>query len=215
MFVATYNQTIKMFKKNTMQIKLIFISGTSSTGKSTASRILHNQLQQSNAKWLNFKVDDFLRMIGSRYLDLFHNQEIYKNGVPEYLTKQNDYYFVENDELKYGELSSKLFYLIPDFLEQLLQQDFYIIADAFFETDEDIKNLKERFKQYNPQFIYFQASKETRDKREAERMDRIKGMSDRWLKSFKCEYLSDIMIDTDNLTPEEVAAKILNYLGNC
>jgi chloramphenicol 3-O-phosphotransferase len=154
-------------------------------------------------------------MIGSRYLDLFHNQEIYKNGVPEYLTKQNDYYFVENDELKYGELSSKLFYLIPDFLEQLLQQDFYIIADAFFETDEDIKNLKERFKQYNPQFIYFQASKETRDKREAERMDRIKGMSDRWLKSFKCEYLSDIMIDTDNLTPEEVAAKILNYLGNC
>ena len=46
-------------------------------------------------------------------------------------------------------------------------------------------------------------------------MDRIKGMSDRWLKSFKCEYLSDLMIDTDNLTPEGVAAKILNYLGNC
>lgn len=198
-----------------MKIKLIFISGTSSTGKSTVGKILHRKLQKNDPRWLNFKVDDFLRMIGDNYLDLFHNPEIYSNGISGDLMVKNEYYFVENNRLKYGTLAGKLFQIIPNILEQILQQDFYIICDAFFETDSDVKILKEKFSTYNPKFIYFKASKETRSRREAERMDRFKGMSDNWLESFCCEESSDFIINTDDELPECIADKILNYLTNC
>jgi len=188
-------------------VKLISICGTSSTGKSSVISCLHEKLGE---KWIIFSTDSYLKMLGSEYTKFFDNMSINDDikSDSSYFEK-NDFYYLEeengNISCKYGKKAIDLFNTIPDAVSLLLNAGFYVILEAFVETKGHIEFMKSKFADFKSVFIYFKASKEDLQKREIKRQNRLIGTANSWLSDFTCEEKSDIIIDTSQILPNEVA----------
>jgi chloramphenicol 3-O-phosphotransferase len=115
---------------------IIIITGTSSAGKSSVCQLLRNRLGDG---WLGFSTDDYLAMLGDKFLGLHPNN-------PDLQTPNDICYATKHDDSTYeiipGKLCSKLYATIPDTLENLARQGFNIVVDSFITTHDEFLAYK-------------------------------------------------------------------------
>lgn len=185
---------------------LIIINGTSSTGKSTVCRTLQQCLGEG---WLNFSTDGYLSMLGDRFSELHPDN-------PNVCTPNDVCYAKRYDDDTYqivaGPLCSQLYSTIPDVLARLATQGFHLIVDAFIPTRGDLNHYKTVLAQWGTFFVYLSATEETIAAREEARGNRLKGSAIHWLRTFDCQPVSDLVIDTTSLSVENIGDLILNAI---
>ncbi len=183
---------------------IIFLNGTSSSGKSTVSEIL---LQRLGDGWLYFNMDDYLSMLGPKFFGLHpDNKEITQPNDVCYAKKHADGTY----EIITGELCSRLFSTIPDVLALLAVQGFNIIVDSFITTMAELNSYKEKLNKYNFFCVYLNASENVITVREELRGNRLKGSAIHWLKKIECKDAFDLKINTDENSPHDITQIIFS-----
>jgi chloramphenicol 3-O-phosphotransferase len=107
---------------------ILFVCGTSSTGKSSVCHALKQKLSDD---WLSFCMDGFLEMLGEKFNKLHpDNPEVCVPNKVIYADKHADGSF----EIIVGPLCKKLFATIPEVLHTLATAGFNIIVDSLITT---------------------------------------------------------------------------------
>lgn len=185
---------------------IIIISGTSSSGKSSVCEGLKDRLGDS---WLLFSTDGYLSMLGNKFHGLHpDNKEVTIPNDVCYAKKYEDGTF----EIVPGELCSKLYLTIPHVLKILSQQGFNIILDSFITMKDEFDAYKDSLKEFDPHFFYLNASPEVISEREDKRGNRLKGSAVHWLKKFNFQSECDLIIDSENLSIDQICKLILSHL---
>lgn len=152
-------------------------------------------------EWVYFNLDDYLGMLGSKYIELHpDNSNVCVPNDICYAKKHDDGTY----EIVPGKLSSALYVTIPDVLDVIATQGFHIIADTFITTKQDFQSYKDKLSKHNMYSIYLEASVDVLNIRESRRGDRLVGSSVHWLRQFDCQDMHDVIINTDKLSVEEV-----------
>ena len=176
---------------------IITISGSPGSGKSTISRLLAEKLNYEH-----YSSGDFVRQLAKEnnqdvltfYKNAENNPEVdYKiDKRQEQLGKEKDNFVID------GRVS---FYFIPHSIKVFLDVNLMVAASRIFEVK---KSEEIRYESYE------HARKEIEE--------RVKNEVNRYNSLYGVNYLDknnyNIIIDTTDLTPEQIVAKIINFL-NC
>lgn len=187
---------------------IIFICGTSSSGKSTICHKLHAML---DSRWLNFSTDGYLSMLGNKFLELHpQNPNLCDPNDICYAKKYPDGTY----EIVIGKQCSKLNSTIPEALKVLAQKDFNIIVDSLITSKNELKSFKAALKDFDPIFVYLLASENTVSQREQLRANRLAGSAIHWLRKFDFTDDFDLIIDTDISSTEKAIDQIMPLIDN-
>lgn len=197
---------------------IIWISGTSSSGKTSIGSLLQEKLNCNKTKCLLFTVDKYLSMLNGNYTKIFGRGNIYDKKLSMDLFKESDTYYLKKTEagmrIQYGDASVRLFNGIPNVIYEMQKTGFDIIVDAYFETEEHINQIKELFGKIECYFFYLYCNKEQLELREKKRCNRIKGTAENWLNDFDCVNHHDCnSIDTSSQNPNDITDLIYKALG--
>lgn len=176
---------------------IITISGLPGSGKSTISRLLAEKLNYEH-----YSSGDFVRQLAKEnnqdvltfYKNAENNPEVdYKiDKRQEQLGKEKDNFIID------GRLS---FFFIPHSIKVFLDVNLEIAASRIFEAKRSEETNYES---------YEHAKKEIGE--------RVKNEVKRYSLLYGVNYLDknnfDFIIDTTNLTPEQITDKIINFLSN-
>jgi len=170
---------------------IIFICGTSSSGKSTICQHLQATMPDG---WLNFSTDGFLAMLGNKFVGLHpDNPAVCDPNDVCYAKKHRDGTY----EIVIGKLCSKLNATIPSVLEMLAKNGFSIIVDSLITTKKELHNFRSALSHYAPLFVYLSVSQKAISERERSRKDRLEGSAIHLLRSFDFQDECDLIIEPE------------------
>lgn len=95
----------------------------------------------------------------------------------------------------------------------LAEHGFNLIVDSLITTMDELNSYKQKLDKYNLLCIYLDASEKTINIREELRGNRLKGSAIHWLKKFECKDACDLIINTDENNPQEIAQIILKEVN--
>ena len=186
---------------------IIMLSGTSSSGKSTLAHELKNTLSDH---WLIFSTDDYLSMLGEKFLNLHpDNLSVCDPNAVCYAKKHIDGTF----EIIPGELCSKLYLTIPNTLDLIAKSGFNIILDSFITTTMEFDSYKNQLSKHGLFSVYLYASEKEIERRETTRGDRLKGSAIHWLRKFDFQNQCDLLINTEKMTMNTCSETIIDKIN--
>jgi chloramphenicol 3-O phosphotransferase len=185
---------------------IIFLNGTSSSGKTSISRALQ-KLSQDPLIYTG--IDSFfLEMLPPQFM--IHGARAH-DGLLFETTKDPE----QPIKLHIGEYGKRLFKAMPLCIKALTDTGNKIIVDEVLFENNRLTDYREVLKDHIVYFIGIKAPVEVIEKREHERNDRVIGLSRSLIElvhSHGKKY--DLEIDTSKMTPQEAAQTILEYIAN-
>jgi len=197
------NFMIKQERSSSQKVgRIIVLNGTSSTGKTPIARHLQLLL---GSKYLYISLEHFLDMLSKEVCNL--NSSTYsflENNEGIYASKRED----GTLDVEMGPLGKKILHDMHDAVEGFLQNGWNVIFTVIEPLQEDVLEMKKKFKIYKPLFVYLYADKNVLSQREAVRGDRLSGYALNLLEKYTSQDLHDLQIDIGKLTQEQVAQTI-------
>ncbi len=183
---------------------VIFLNGTSSSGKSSTAAALQNLF---SAPCIHIGVDTFLFLMPSRYL--FEGAEAHLG-----------YNFIRVDDhegskviVENGPFAHKLNQVKLKTMKSLLEADFNLIIDEVLYSESDYHEYRSLLKGYRVTFVGIKPPLEVAVERERARGDRLIGLARGLHTIVHANMMYDLIIDTSIVTPEESAKLIHNHVS--
>lgn len=184
------------------KIRVIFINGTSSTGKTTLARNLQKSLSD---KWLYMDMDHFIEMINPEIA-------IFDKNHPKFLEKTSGFYAEKSGDgyhIDVGHLGEKILSDMVEQVKNMLELGWNIIFVGVRPYEKQLKQIKEKLAKFNPLTIYLYASKQIIQNRELGRDNRLTGSTVELLKRFEGKNLHDLQFDSGATKAEIIAKEIV------
>ena len=201
--------------KSIFQVKrvymIIFLNGTSSSGKSSIAREIQ---RQSEIPFLLYSIDMLLlQQIDSKFLSIDADQP------PEW--KQEWFYYTKQESgsgdvvIKPldGKKAKQLHFDFIDSIGHLAQKGYSIIIDEVLKSKAAFIHYTEVLRGVSPIYLVKVICEDNeRKKREKERGDRWVGISDGFLSSYDFIPNYHIILDTTIISPSQNAANLLSFM---
>jgi chloramphenicol 3-O phosphotransferase len=172
---------------------IIFLNGTSSSGKTRILKSLQNQLQEP---YLDMGIDRFIWMLPKRYLDRPLWDDVLGKAT------------------KAGTLGMLLFSGMHHAIAATAKTGNNIIADHVFVEKVWVDECAQLFAEMNAYMVGLQCPMEVLEQRELDRKDRTLGQARTQFYVIHKYTQYDLEVDTSKLSPEECAQKIIQRLKN-
>jgi len=193
----------RMRKAITHTPTVIFLNGTSSAGKTTTVQHLQAQL---DTPFLHIGIDHFLFMLPERYR--MDGEESHLG----YCFRQNDDEEGAKTLISKGPYADKINAVKASSIENLLNHQFNLIIDEVLFAEDDFQMYLELLKHSKVYFISIKPPITVAESREKTRGGRMLGLARGLYHDIYHGKIFDLEIDTSQLTPEEVARKIVEYV---
>jgi chloramphenicol 3-O phosphotransferase len=171
--------------------KIVFINGTSSSGKTTIVRALQRKLKEP---FLEAGIDKFIWMLPERYLD---------RPLWDDVLGQAD---------KAGVTGQALIYGMHHAIAELSKSGINVIADHVLIEQDWVKECAKLFADLPAYLIGILCPLEVLEQRERKRKNRTLGQAKKQLPIIHKYVQYDLVLDTSLLNPEECALSILSRL---
>ncbi|MGR6762540.1 chloramphenicol phosphotransferase CPT family protein [Paenibacillus polymyxa] len=172
---------------------LVFLNGTSSSGKTSISTELINQKE---ILFYHLSIDDFFY----NYYDFINNK------FPDDPPKEIDHQVVSQL------LDDSIFSVYHSTIKLLLELGFNVIADTIIDNDKRFNEFIDQFFDQPTLFIGVICSEEELIKREQTRGDRQIGLAASQFSKVYCIDEYDLEVNTEEMNPIECAEKILSFI---
>ncbi|MBU9707594.1 chloramphenicol phosphotransferase CPT family protein [Paenibacillus sp. AK121] len=172
---------------------LVFLNGTSSSGKTSISTELINQKE---ILFYHLSIDDFF----NNYYDFINNK------FPDDPPKEIDHQVVSQI------LDDSIFSVYHSTIKLLLELGFNVIADTIIDNDKRFNEFLDQFFDHSTLFIGVICSEEELIKREQTRGDRQIGLAASQFSKVYCIDEYDLEVNTEEMNPIECAEKILSFI---
>lgn len=172
---------------------LVFLNGTSSSGKTSISTEMVNQKEIS---FYHLSIDDFF----NNYNDFINNK------FPDEPIREIDHQVVSQI------LDDSIFSVYHSTIELLLEMGFNVIVDTVIDNDKRFDEFHEKFCDHPTLFIGVICSKEELIRREQARGDRQIGLAASQFSKVYCFDEYDLEVNTEEMNPTECAEKILSFI---
>ncbi|WP_209942968.1 AAA family ATPase [Paenibacillus sp. PvR133] len=172
---------------------LVFLNGTSSSGKTSISTELINQKE---ILFYHLSIDDFF----NNYYDFINNKFL------EDPPKEIDHQVVSQI------LDDSIFSVYHSTIKLLLELGFNVIADTLIDNDKRFNEFLDQFFDQPTLFIGVICSEEELIKREQTRGDRQVGLVASQFSKIYCFDEYDLEVNTEEMNPIECAEKILSFI---
>jgi chloramphenicol 3-O-phosphotransferase len=188
---------------------IIIFNGHSSSAKTSTIEIIQRYCIQPV---FHLSVDSFFLSLGPKYLgphskEGFQFESYYKNGA----STQDKL----RTEIHYGNIGMAAIKALPHSLIYPYSQGLNCIADDVIYYKELMDNYKEVLKNTNTYFVHLYCDELMLMGRERYRFNRPLGLGIAQQElMLKQNFDYDIVIDNTDMTSEEVAFKIVNYINN-
>jgi len=182
--------------------RVIFINGTSCTGKTTLARTLQKNLSD---KWLYMDMDHFIEMMNPEIAVFDKNHSNFlKKTSGFYAEKSGDGYHID-----VGLLGEKILSDMVEQVKNMLELGWNIIFVGVRPYEKQLKQIKENLAKFNPLTIYLYASEEIIQNRELGRDNRLTGSTVELLKRFEGKNLHDLQFDSGATKAEIITKEIV------
>jgi chloramphenicol 3-O phosphotransferase len=171
---------------------IVFLNGTSSSGKTSISMELKNQKE---IPFDHLSIDDFFR----NYFDFINNK--FSDNEP---TKEVD----NIGQIIFDPIGSVYYATIKLFSEMGLN----VIVDTVFDNDKRFNDFLDVLFDYPTLFVGVICSKEELTRREQIRGDREIGLANSQYDKIYSFNEYDLEVNTEELSPTECAEKILSFI---
>ncbi|QUL55777.1 AAA family ATPase [Paenibacillus tritici] len=172
---------------------LVYLNGTSSSGKTSISTELTNQQE---IPFYHLSVDDFF----NNYNDFINNK------FPDDPPKEIDHQVVSQI------LDDSIFSVYHSTIKLLLELGFNVIVDTVIDNGKRFNEFHDQFSDQPVLFIGVLCSQEELIRREQARGDRRAGLAASQFSEVYCFDEYDFEVNTEELSPVECAGKILSYM---
>ncbi len=172
---------------------LVFLNGTSSSGKTSISTELINQKE---ILFYHLSIDDFF----NNYNDFINNK------FPDEPPKAIDHQVVSQI------VDDSIFTVYHSTIKLLLELGFNVIADTIINTEKRFNEFLDQFFDQPTLFTGVICSKEELIRREQTRGDRPIGLADSQFTQVYCFDEYDLEVNTEEMNPTECAEKILSFI---
>ncbi|MGV6935800.1 chloramphenicol phosphotransferase CPT family protein [Paenibacillus sp. CMM36] len=172
---------------------LVFLNGTSSSGKTSISTELINQKE---ILFYHLSIDDFF----NNYYDFINNK------FPDDPPKEIDHQVVSQI------LDDSIFSVYHSTIKLLLELGFNVIADTIIDNDKRFNEFLDQFFDQPTLFIGVICSEEELIKREQKRGDRQIGLVASQFSKIYCFGEYDLEVNTEEMNPIECAEKIISFI---
>jgi chloramphenicol 3-O phosphotransferase len=163
---------------------ILFLNGTSSSGKSSIAKALQSMIEQP---CFHLCIDDYLRTLQP---DLWDRQEIVQREWRQIIA---GFHAAAAAIARVGNL--------------------VIVDDVLEEEPPWVDNLLTLFEGLDVIFVGVHCPLEELERRERQRGDRKRGMARLQFDHVHATALYDVEVDTSELTTRECAARIIDYMG--
>jgi chloramphenicol 3-O phosphotransferase len=171
--------------------KIVFINGTSSSGKTTIIRALQEKLKEP---YIEAGIDKFIWMLPKRYLD----RPLWDD--------------VLGQASKAGVTGHTLIHGMHHAIVELSNNGINVLADHVLVEPEWVKECVELFADLPAYLIGIHCPLEVLEQRERTRKDRTLGQAKKQFSIIHKHVQYDLVIDTSLMNPEECALSILSRL---
>jgi chloramphenicol 3-O phosphotransferase len=172
---------------------VIFINGTSSSGKTSLLKLLQKKLQEP---YLDMGIDKFIWMLPSRYLD----RPLWDD--------------VLGKALQSGPVGLTLFSGMHHAIAAAASRGNNVLADHVFVEKAWVDECAALFANMNAYLIGLQCPLEVLEQREKDRKDRTLGQAKLQYDVIHKYTKYDLELDTSKLTTEECAEQVIERLKN-
>ncbi|CAG7658793.1 chloramphenicol phosphotransferase CPT family protein [Paenibacillus allorhizosphaerae] len=172
---------------------LVFLNGTSSSGKTSISTELINQKE---ILFYHLSIDDFF----NNYNDFINNK------FPDEPTREIDHQVVSQI------LDDSIFSVYHSTIKLLSEMGFNVIVDTVIDNNKRFNEFLDQFFDQPTIFIGVRCSKEELIRREQTRGDRQIGLAASQFSKVYCFNEYDLEVNTEELSPTECAEKILSFI---
>lgn len=174
-----------------MNPSIIFINGTSSSGKTSLLKALQNRLEDP---YLDMGIDRFIWMLPKRYLDRPLWDDVLGKAV------------------QFGPLGLVLFSGMHHAIAAAAKRGLNIIADHVFVEKAWVDECASLFADMNAYLIGLYCPLEVLEQREKDRKDRTLGQAREQFDVIHKYVIYDLELDTSTLTVGECAEKVIERL---
>ena len=170
---------------------IIFLNGTSSSGKSTLIKGLQAAL---NEPYLELGLDKFIWMLPKRYL----NQPLWDEILGQAETA--------------GELGHQLVYAMHRAIHSAALAGMNVLADHVLVEPDWVKDCANIFRDIQAYLIGVRCELSVLEQRERDRADRTLGQARKQYLKVHTHGIYDFEVDTGNYSPEETVQQLIDYL---
>ncbi|GIP46371.1 hypothetical protein J45TS6_48300 [Paenibacillus sp. J45TS6] len=172
---------------------LVYLNGTSSSGKTSISTELINQKE---IHFYHLSIDEF-------FINYNH---FVNNKFPDEAPRGIDHQVVSQI------VDDSIFSVYHSTITLLLELGFNVIADTVIDNDKRFTAFLDQFFNRPTLFVGVTCSKEELTRREQARGDRQIGLAASQFSKVYCFDEYDLEVNTEELNPAECAEKILSYI---
>ncbi|MBD7971202.1 chloramphenicol phosphotransferase CPT family protein [Paenibacillus gallinarum] len=172
---------------------LVFLNGTSSSGKTSISTELINQKE---IHFYHLSIDEFF----------INYNNFVNNKFPDEAPRGIDHQVVSQI------VDDSIFSVYHSTITLLLELGFNVIADTVIDNDKRFTAFLDQFFDRPTLFIGVTCSKEELIRREQARGDRQIGLAASQFSKVYCFDEYDLEVNTEEMNPAECAEKILSYI---
>lgn len=170
---------------------IIFLNGTSSSGKSILIKWLQEKLEEP---FLEMRLDKFIWMLPKRYL----NQPLWDQILGKADTA--------------GTLGHQLVYTMHRAIHSAATAGMNILADHVLIEPAWVRDCGEIFHAQQAYLIGVRCELSTLEQREMERHDRTLGQAGKQYEKVHAHGMYDFVVDTGRFTPKENIQQLIDYL---
>ena len=174
-----------------MNPTIIFINGTSSSGKTSLLKVLQKHLKEP---YLDMGIDKFIWMLPKRYLDRPHWDEVLGKAVQP------------------GPLGLVLFSGMHHAIAAAAKRGINVVADHVFVEKAWVDECVALFAEMNAYLIGLHCPLEVLEQREKDRTDRTLGQARAQFDVIHKYTRYDLELDTSKLTTEECVEQVIERL---
>lgn len=171
--------------------KIIFLNGTSSSGKSTLIKGLQEKLEEP---YLELGLDKFIWMLPKRYF----NQPLWDE-----ILGQAD---------KAGELGHQLVYAMHRAIHSTALAGMNVLVDHVLVEPGWVRDCAEIFHDQQAYLVGVRCELSVLEQREMERRDRTLGQAHKQFEKVHAHGMYDFEVDTRKYRPEETVQQLTDYL---
>lgn len=172
---------------------LVFLNGTSSSGKTSISTELINQKE---IPFYHVSIDDFF----SQYNDFMNNK------FPDEPPNKIDHQVVSQI------IDDSLIALYHSTIKLLVEMGFNVIIDTVIDTDKRFNEFHHLLRDYPVCFVGVLCSREELTRREQSRQDRAIGLAHSQYDHVYSFNEYDLEVNTEEWSPTECAEEILGFI---